>query len=85
MQTKPTRVAIYLRVSKDDGSQETDNQLLQLRGFCERWEGGHGLVAEHVDRECSTTRGSRLCKQSDRTFASAARDRAPSSTEASKA
>src|SRR5215218_5122052 len=26
-------------VSKDEGSQETDNQLLQLREFCEGWEG----------------------------------------------
>ena len=39
MSPRPTRVAIYLRVSKDDGSQETDNQLIQLREFCERWEG----------------------------------------------
>ena len=55
MPTKPTRVAIYLRVSKDDGSQKTDNQLFQLRDFCERWE-GHGLVAVYVNRE-SGTRG----------------------------
>ena len=53
MSPKPQRVAIYLRVSKDDGSQETDNQLLQLREFCDRWE-GHELVAEYVDRESGT-------------------------------
>jgi hypothetical protein len=73
MPTKPTRVAIYLRVSKADGSQETDNQLLQLRAFCERWD-GHELVAEYVDRE-SGTRGWRERKDFDRMFADAARHR----------
>ena len=71
--TKPTRVAIYLRVSKDDGSQETDNQLLQLRDFCGRWE-GHELVAEYIDRE-SGTRGRRERKDFDKMFADAARRR----------
>jgi DNA invertase Pin-like site-specific DNA recombinase len=70
---KPTRVAIYLRVSKDDGSQETDNQLLQLRDFCGRWE-DHELVAEYVDRE-SGTRGRRERKDFDKMFADAARRR----------
>ncbi|MDQ3766909.1 MAG: recombinase family protein [Actinomycetota bacterium] len=71
--TKATRVAIYLRVSKDDGSQETDNQLLQLREFCEGWD-GHELVAEYVDRE-SGTRGRRERRGFDRMFADAARRR----------
>ncbi len=73
MSPKPYRVAIYLRVSKDDGSQETDNQLIQLREFCERWE-NHELVAEYVDRE-SGTRGRRERKDFDRMFADAARHR----------
>lgn len=73
MPTKPVRVATYYRVSKDDGSQETDNQLLQLREFCERWE-SHVLVAEYVDRE-SGTRGRRERKDFDRMFADAARHR----------
>jgi DNA invertase Pin-like site-specific DNA recombinase len=73
MPTKPVRVAIYLRVSRDDGSQETDNQLLQLREFCERWE-GHELVAEYVDRE-SGARGRRERRGFDRMFADAARRR----------
>jgi DNA invertase Pin-like site-specific DNA recombinase len=73
MPTKPTKVALYLRVSKDDGSQETDNQLLQLREFCEGWE-GHDLVAEYVDRE-SGTRGRRERRDFDRMFADAARRR----------
>ena len=73
MSPKPVRVAIYLRVSKDDGSQETDNQLIQLRGFCEEWE-GHELVAEYVDRE-SGARGRRERKDFDRMFADAVRRR----------
>ncbi len=73
MSPKPVRVAIYLRVSKDDASQEPDNQLIQLRGFCEGWE-GHELVAEYVDRE-SGTRGRRERKDFDRMFADAARRR----------
>jgi len=68
-----TRVAIYLRVSKDDGSQDTDNQLLQLREFCERWE-GHELVAEYVDHE-SGTRGMRERRDLDRMFVDVARRR----------
>ncbi len=44
-----SRVAIYARVSKGDGSQDEENQLLELREFCERR--GHELVGEYVDRE----------------------------------
>lgn len=35
-----TRVGIYTRVSKSDGSQDPENQLRELRVFCERhgWE-----------------------------------------------
>jgi DNA invertase Pin-like site-specific DNA recombinase len=42
------RVAVYARVSKDDGSQDTENQLHELREFCQRsnWK----IVAEYVDR-----------------------------------
>ena len=73
MSSKLTRVAIYLRVSNDDGSQETGNQLLQLREFCGRWE-GRELVAEYLDRE-SGTRGRRERKDFDRMFADAGRRR----------
>ncbi len=73
MPEKPTRVAIYLRVSKDDGSQETDNQLIQLREFCEHWE-GHELVAYYVGRE-SGTQDRRERRNFDRLFADAARRR----------
>jgi DNA invertase Pin-like site-specific DNA recombinase len=44
-----TRAAILLRVSKDDGSQETDNQLLQLEGWAGRE--GYEVVAVYVDRK----------------------------------
>jgi DNA invertase Pin-like site-specific DNA recombinase len=71
MATRPQRVAIYLRVSKED--QDPENQLMQLREFCERWE-GHELVAEYVDRE-SGTRGRRERKDFDKVFADAARRR----------
>ncbi len=71
MSARPARVAIYLRVSTDE--QDPENQLIQLRAFCERWE-GHELVAEYVDRE-SGTRGRRERKDFDRMFADAARRR----------
>jgi DNA invertase Pin-like site-specific DNA recombinase len=41
------RVAIYARVSKDDGSQEAENQLVQLRAWCAA--AGHDIAAEYVD------------------------------------
>jgi DNA invertase Pin-like site-specific DNA recombinase len=71
MATRPQRVAIYVRMSKED--QDRENQLLQLREFCERWE-GHELVADYVDME-SGTRGRRERKDFDRMFADAARRR----------
>jgi DNA invertase Pin-like site-specific DNA recombinase len=71
MATRPQRVAIYLRVSKED--QDSENQLIQLREFCEHWDGPE-LVAEYVDRE-SGTRGRRKRKDFDKVFADAARRR----------
>ncbi len=71
MAPKPQRVAIYLRVSTDD--QHAENQLLQLREFCGRWE-GHELVGEYVDRE-SGTMGRRERRDFDRMFGDAARRR----------
>lgn len=64
----PIRVALYFRVSRED--QHPENQLLQLRQYCERWE-GHVLVAEYVDRE-SGRKGRRERKDFDRMFADAA-------------
>lgn len=34
MKSKVQKVAIYIRVSKKDNSQDTENQLLQLQEFC---------------------------------------------------
>src|SRR5438270_4073012 len=47
------RVAMYGRVSKDNGSQNTENQLHELRDFCHRskWAIEH----EYVDRASGRT------------------------------
>jgi DNA invertase Pin-like site-specific DNA recombinase len=44
-----TRAGILLRVSKDDGSQETENQLLQLQAWAAREP--YEVVEVYVDRE----------------------------------
>ena len=46
---KALRVAIYSRVSKDDDSQTPENQLLELRAYCERQ--GYDIVEEYIDFE----------------------------------
>ena len=43
------RVAIYARVSTDDKGQDPENQLLQLRQWCERM--GYPVVREYVEQE----------------------------------
>ena len=43
------RVAIYARVSTDDKGQDPENQLRQLREWCETC--GHTCVREYVDYE----------------------------------
>ena len=68
--TRKTRTAIYARVSKDDGSQETENQLRVLREECER--AGYDLVGEYVDRE-SGRKGRRERSEFARLFADAER------------
>jgi len=42
------RAGVYCRVSTNDGSQDTDNQRIQLRQFCadQQWE-----VVEYVDHD----------------------------------
>ena len=77
-----TRSAIYMRVSKDDGSQETDNQLLVLKEEIERAnasaksgaEPGEELVEIYLDRETGT-KGRRERSDFDRMFADAERRR----------
>jgi DNA invertase Pin-like site-specific DNA recombinase len=46
---KPTRVAIYSRVSTRDKGQDIENQLRQLRDFCSKQE-GWTIIHEYVDR-----------------------------------
>ncbi len=43
------RVAIYARVSTDDKGQDPENQLRQLRAWCERT--GYRVVREYVEHE----------------------------------
>jgi DNA invertase Pin-like site-specific DNA recombinase len=43
------RIAIYARVSRDDQKQDPENQLRQLRQWCE--SAGHEIVHEYIDRE----------------------------------
>jgi len=44
-----TRVAIYARVSTDDKGQDPENQLRQLRVWCERM--GYPVAREYVEHE----------------------------------
>ncbi|MBD2095098.1 recombinase family protein [Trichocoleus sp. FACHB-591] len=45
---KQTTCALYLRVSTTDKGQDTDNQLLQLKEFCERQ--GWQIANIYIDR-----------------------------------
>ncbi len=49
MSDKTMRVALYARVSTKDKGQDTDNQIVQLREFCERQ--GWTVYREFVDRK----------------------------------
>ena len=51
--TSDLRVAFYGRVSKDDGKQDTENQLHELREFCIR--SGWHVEHEYVDRASGKT------------------------------
>ena len=63
-------VAIYARVSTDDKGQTPDNQLLQLRAWCERM--GYPVVREYVEHE-KGGKGAEYRKQLAAMFAGAAR------------
>jgi DNA invertase Pin-like site-specific DNA recombinase len=47
------KIALYARVSKDDGRQDTENQLHELRQFAQRsgWE----ITEEYIDRASGKT------------------------------
>jgi DNA invertase Pin-like site-specific DNA recombinase len=64
------RAAIYARVSTDDKGQTPDNQLLQLRAWCERM--GYLVVREYVEHE-NGGKGIEYRKQLAAMFAGAAR------------
>jgi hypothetical protein len=63
-------VAIYARVSTDDKGQTPDNQLLQLRAWCDRM--GYPVVREYVEHE-KGGKGAEYRKQLAAMFAGAAR------------
>ena len=48
-ETKPKQVALYARVSTKDKGQDVENQLAQLREFCERQ--GYEIHDEYMDDE----------------------------------
>ena len=47
--TKIEKVALYARVSTKDGRQDTDNQLIALREYCQKQ--GWQIAGEYVDHE----------------------------------
>jgi DNA invertase Pin-like site-specific DNA recombinase len=47
------KIAVYARVSKDDGRQDVENQLHELRQFAQR--NGWDITAEYVDRASGKT------------------------------
>ncbi len=53
--TLKTKVAIYSRVSTFDKGQDPENQLLQLREYCERE--GHQVIHEYIDYESGRKSG----------------------------
>jgi DNA invertase Pin-like site-specific DNA recombinase len=65
-----TRVAIYARVSTDNKGQDPENQLRQLRSWCERM--GYAVAGEYVEHE-SGARTIEQRKEYARLFADAAR------------
>jgi DNA invertase Pin-like site-specific DNA recombinase len=64
------RVAIYARVSTENKGQDPENQLRQLRLWCERL--GYPVVAEYVEHE-SGGKSAEQRKEYTRLFADAAR------------
>src|ERR1700751_346647 len=64
------RAAIYARVSTEDKGQTPNNQLLQLRAWCERM--GYPVVCEYVEHE-NGGKGIEYRKQLAAMFAGAAR------------
>jgi len=64
------RAAIYARVSTEDKGQTPDNQLLQLRTWCERM--GYPVVREYVEHE-NGGKGVEYRKQLAAMFAAAPR------------
>jgi DNA invertase Pin-like site-specific DNA recombinase len=69
-QLPSNRAAIYARVSTEDKGQTPDNQLLQLRAWCERM--GYPVAREYVEHE-NGGKGIEYRKQLAAMFVGAAR------------
>ena len=67
---KQKRVAIYARVSTDRKGQDPENQLQQLRTWCDRMD--YEVVGEYVEHESGATGADRR-PQYARLFVEAAR------------
>lgn len=68
--TETKRVAIYARVSTDKKGQDPENQLMQLRAWCDHME--YEVVGEYVEHE-SGGKGADRRPQYAQLFADAAR------------
>ena len=53
MEQSPKAVALYARVSTKDGRQDTENQLIALREYCQKQ--GWKITGEYVDHETGGT------------------------------
>jgi len=79
MGNKPQRVAIYARVSTDDKGQDPENQLRELRTWCENSE--CEIIGEYIDFMSGTVgvgkrkEFTRLFKEFTRLFEDAAKRR----------
>ncbi len=67
---KTKQVALYARVSTKDKGQDVENQLAQLREFCERQ--GYAIHGEYMDDE-SGTKGKREREGFNRLFEDASK------------
>jgi len=66
---KKIKAALYLRVSTTDKGQDTDNQLLQLKEYCQKK--GYDIYQVYVDHE-SGRKGRSVRKQFNQMFKDAA-------------
>jgi len=56
------KVAIYVRVSKSDGSQNPERQIDELKKFCEKkkWSPTEIIIENVTGKESKTTRNRKI-------------------------